>query len=93
MQQRIAVLVRVNPYPDRASSSLQVQDIDAMCPVPLPRRSFVLSLGIEPGEETSTYAQGYIRSLDDGAIYPFRSNRSLFDALSAWLAGSGDGES
>ena len=90
MLSRIAVLLRVSPYPDSATVLLQVQDIDAMSSVQLPRRTFVLSLGIESGEDKATYAQGYIHSLDDGVIYPIRSNCSLFDALRAYLDRTGD---
>jgi hypothetical protein len=89
---QIAVLLKVTPYEDRASGLLRVQDVDAMRTIRLPRCSFVLSLGVEPGEDEATSAHGYIRSLDDGVIYPIRSNRSLFEALRAYLDGIDDEE-
>ena len=89
---RIAMLVRVNSSPVGASATLQVQDLETMSATPLPRCTFVLSLGLEPGEEQTTHAQGFIHSLDDGRIYPFRSNRVLFDALRAYLDQSGHEE-
>ena len=87
---QIAVLLKVTPYEDMATGLIQAQDVDAMHSIRLPRCSFVLSLGFEPGEEEATYAFGYIRSLDDGVIYPIRSNRSFFEAIRSYLAETGD---
>jgi hypothetical protein len=90
--EQIAVLLAVTPGEDTASGLLRVQDVDAMSALHLPRCSFVLSLGLEPGEDEATYAHGYIRSLDNGGIYPIRSNRSLFDALRVYLQGNASEE-
>ena len=89
MPRQIAVRLMVTPYPDRASGLLLIQDVDTVGTLRLSNCSFVLSLGLEPGDDDTHYAQGYIRSDGDGVSYPIRSNRSLYDALRAFVDGAG----
>jgi hypothetical protein len=87
---QIAVLLKITPLEDLTSGLLQIQDTDAMQSLPLKNTSFVLSLDLELGDDETSYSHGYIRSLDDGVIYPIRSNRSLFDALRTYLCDAGE---
>ena len=85
MLRRIAVRLNVTASEDRMSARLVIQDADSMDTLRLTDGSFLFSLGLEREDDGSAYAQGFIRSAPDRTTYPIRSNRSLYEALHAYL--------
>jgi hypothetical protein len=82
---RIAVRLNVTASEDRMSARLVIQDADSMDTLRLTDGSFLFSLGLEREDDDTAYAHGSIRSAPDRPAYPIRSNRSLYEALDAYL--------
>jgi hypothetical protein len=89
---RIAVRLNVTASEDRMSARLVIQDADSMDTLRLTDGSFLFSLGLEREDDGTAYAHGSIRSAPDRAAYPIRSNRSLFEALHAYLRSADEQE-
>jgi len=89
---QISLLLKITPLEDPTCGQLLIKSVDAMQSLRLESTSFVVSLDLEPGDEGSSYAHGYIRSLDTGVIYPIRSSRSLYDAVQSYVSGAGEQE-
>jgi hypothetical protein len=82
---QIALRLKVTPLDDSPFNQLVVQDADTMKTLPLATADILLSLHLEAADQDTSYAHGYVRSMDDGTVYPIRTNRAMYDALCAYL--------
>jgi hypothetical protein len=82
MLRRIAVLVSISIGADPLVGHVRVSDVTEGRALPLTPSSFVMTLEVE---ETESFAQGQLRTVDDRASYAIRAPRALFERIERYV--------
>jgi hypothetical protein len=78
MLRRITVLVNISLGADPLVGLLRVSDVSEGRALALTPSTFVVTLEVE---ETESFAQGQLRTVEDGATYAIRAPRALFERI------------